>query len=147
MISNSVWNIGGNGYTGSAPYTLNLLTQYNHVRDIITYQNSRPTSWTGKVGLIYASDYGYASIYAECHNNLRNVLCKTDNWLFKNNVWYWTLSFYFGTPNNVFRVNGYGAIYNLNTYYFDSVFPSVYLKSDIKIISGTGEKGTPYRFE
>ena len=48
-----------------------LLDQYNKERGIITYQNSHPTDWTGKVGLIYASDYGYASTNSECRENLR----------------------------------------------------------------------------
>ena len=159
MISNSVWNIGGNSYTGSAPYTLNLLTQYNRERDKITYQNSRPSVWTGKVGLIYASDYGYASTYAECHNNLRvgitydkannkwdysNGLCKTDNWLAKN-LWYWTLSPYSGTSYDVFRVLGDGVVNAHDAYNSNSVFPAVFLKSDVLFISGTGEKDSPYR--
>ena len=159
MISESVWNIGGNSYTDSATYTLNLLSQYNRERGTITYQNSRPTEWTGKVGLIYASDYGYASTNSECRENLRagvtydtandswdytNGKCKTDNWLFKNS-WYWTLSPYSGNSNSVFSVRGDGAVndnYAFNSY---SVWPAVFLKSDILFISGTGEKDNPYR--
>ena len=158
MISNSVWNIGGNGYTGSAPYSINLLTQYNRERDKITYQNSRPTTWTGKVGLIYASDYGYASTYAECHNNLRvgvtydkatnkwdfsNGLCKTDNWLYKNGL-YWTFSPYSGHTANVLSISGGSAVSEVSACNSRSVFPSVYLKSNVKIKSGTGEKTKPY---
>ena len=158
MISNSVWNIGGNGYTGSAPYTLNLLTQYNRERNTITYQNSRPTTWTGKVGLIYASDYGYASTYTECHNNLRagvtydkdsdtlyyaNGLCKKDNWLYKS-IWYWTISSYSNNDSTVYHVYGNGAGSFDNVCSSTSVFPSIYLKSNIKIASGTGEKSNPY---
>ena len=157
MISESVWNIGGNSYTGSAPYTLNLLSQYNKERGTITYQNSRPTEWTGKVGLIYASDYGYASTNSECRENLRagvtyengswdysNGKCKTDNWLFKNS-WYWTLSPYSGDSINVFFVRGGGAVFYDLAYDFIGVLPAVFLKSDILIASGTGEKDSPYR--
>ena len=159
MISESVWNIGGNSYTGSAPYTLNLLSQYNKERGTITYQNSRPTEWTGKVGLIYPSDYGYATTLAECHENLRtgvtydkandkwdytNGKCKTDNWLFKNS-WYWTLSPSSGDSNRVFRVHGDGAVDYHYAYNSGSIFPAVFLKSDILIAGGTGEKESPYR--
>ena len=161
MISESVWNIGGNNYSNpsSPPYGLPLLDQYNKERGTITYQNSRPTEWTGKVGLIYASDYGYASTLAECHENLRagvtydkandkwdytNGKCKTDNWLFKNS-WYWTLSPYSGNSYDVFRVLGDGAVSDLNAYTSYGVFPAVFLKSDILIASGTGEKDSPYR--
>ena len=160
MVSNSVWNIGGNSYTGSVPYSLNLLTQYNRERDKITYQNSRPSVWTGKVGLIYASDYGYASTYAECHDNLRigvtydkeatnkwdftNGLCKTDNWL-ANNLFYWTLSPYSNGSNHVLLVRGNGAVNDTNAFGSFNVFPTIFLKSDILIDSGTGEKSSPYR--
>ena len=158
MISESVWNIGGNSYTDSAPYTLNLLSQYNRERGTIIYQNSGPTKWTGKVGLIYPSDYGYATTLAECHENLRagiiydkandswdfsNGKCKTDNWLFKNS-WYWTLSPYSGNSAGVFHVGGDGTVRYEQAYYSGGACPAVFLKSDIKITSGTGEKGKPY---
>ena len=161
MISESVWNIGGNGYSNpsSAPYGLPLLDQYNKERGTITYQNSRPTEWTGKVGLIYASDYGYASTNSECRENLRagvtydtandlwdysNGICKTDNWLFKNS-WYWTLSPYSGYSSDVFRVCGDGAVANFDASNSNGVLPAVFLKSDILFISGTGEKTNPYK--
>lgn len=161
MISESVWNIGGNSYSNpsSPPYGLPLLDQYNKERGTITYQNSRPTEWTGKVGLIYASDYGYASTNSECRENLRagvtydtandswdytNGKCKTDNWLFKNS-WYWTLSPYSGYSNGVFNVDGDGSVSDYSAYYSHGVFPAVFLKSDILIASGTGEKESPYR--
>ena len=158
MISESVWNIGGNTYTGLVPYPLPLQDQYTKERGTITYQSSRPTVWTGKVGLIYASDYGYASTNGECHENLRvgatydkannnwaysNGKCKIDNWLAKNS-WYWTLSPYSGRSDGVFAVGGGGAV--AGGYVCDShgVWPAVFLKSDILFISGTGEKTNPY---
>ena len=161
MISESVWNIGGNSYNNpsSAPYGLPLLDQYNKERGTITYQNSRPTEWTGKVGLIYPSDYGYATTLAECHENLRagvtydkatdtwnysNGKCKTDNWLFRN-TWYWTLSPCSGNSNSVFGVGGGGAVGGGSAFNSDSVWPAVFLKSDILIASGNGEKNSPYR--
>ena len=165
MISASVWNTGANSYTGAAPYTLNLLTQYNAERGNKLYSGdinnkvTRTSTWTGKVGLIYASDYGYASTYGECHNNLRvgvtydkatnkwdfsNGLCKTDNWLAKFS-WYWTLSPYSGTLVDVFCAGGDGAVYNDTAYGSNGVWPAVFLKSDVKITSGTGEKDNSYK--
>ena len=143
MISNSVWNIGGNSYTGSAPYTLNLLTQQKRERDKITYQNSRSTTWTGKVGLIYVSDYGYASTNLECHNNLKASLCKTNNWL-DNKSSLWTLSPHFNDPRSVFYVHGDGTIDNNNAYASYDVFPTLYLSSSVNIINGNGSASNPY---
>ncbi len=161
MISESVWNIGGNSYNNPniPPYGLPLLDQYNKERGTITYQNSRPTKWTGKVGLIYASDYGYASTNSECRENLRagvtydkanniwdysNGKCKTDNWLFKSK-WYWTLSPYSGDLPYVFYAFRDGAVYFDYVSISHVVFPAVFLKSDILIASGTGEKDSPYK--
>lgn len=136
-----------------------MLTQYNAERDNITYQNSRASVWTGKVGLIYASDFGYASTDLDCHNNLRagltydnvtdkwnytNTKCKTDNWLAKNS-WYWTISSF--SNNNYFNYNigGEGFVNHSNANSSLDIFPSVYLKSNIKITSGTGEKDSSYK--
>ena len=158
MISESVWNIGGNSYNNpsSAPYGLPLLDQYNRERGTITYQNSSPTKWTGKVGLIYPSDYGYASTNSECRENLRagiiydplnkqysyvNVKCIFDNWLYNSKL-YWTLSPYSDSSYDVFVVSGHIA--GTPASYAFNIFPSLYLKPNIKITSGTGEKDRPY---
>ena len=161
MISNSKWNIGGNTYTDSAPYSMQLLNQYNAERGTKTYQNSRASIWIGKVGLIYVSDYGYASTNKECHNNLRvgitydkstdkwdysNGLCKTDNWLAKNS-YYWTISNHYGGSSTVYRILGTGSFRDDNSCGANNVYPSVYLKSNVKITSGTGEKLNPYIFD
>ena len=163
MISESLWNIGGNTYSKleTPPYGLPLLDQYNKERGTITYQNSRPTTWTGKVGLIYPSDYGYATTLAECHENLRagvtydkandkwdytNGKCKTDNWLAKSS-WYWTLSPYYEGALNVFIVCGDGAVSDYGAYDAVNVYPSLYLKSNVEFFSGTGEKNNPYKLK
>ena len=159
MISESVWNIGGNTYNPSTnPVGLPTLEQYNAERGSITYQNSRPTTWTGKIGLIYASDYGYASTDIECRENLRagqvynaetntydytNAKCKNNNWLHKN-TWYWTFSPYSGNASSVFYVYGEGFVYTYSAFNSFRVFAATYLMSDIHIISGTGTQSDPY---
>lgn len=163
MISESVWNIGGNTWNNpnTPPFRLPLLDQYNKERGTITYQNSRPTEWTGKVGLIYASDYGYASTNSECRENLRagvtydtandswdysNGKCKIDNLLAKS-TWYWTLSPSSDNSYYVFFVDSAGAVtFNPGTYNSSNIFPAVFLKSDILIAGGTGEIDKPYIF-
>ncbi len=157
MISTSVWNVGGNGYTGPEPYSIPLHSQYIAERGTTTYQNSRATTWTGKVGLIYASDYGYASTNEDCHKNLRagityingifdysNGLCKINNWLAKTS-WYSTLSIYSTTPGGLFFIHGQGAVNQSDVCYASNVYPSVYLKSNVLITGGTGEKDNPYK--
>ena len=157
MISKSVWNLGASSYSGANPYNLFTLKQYNAERGSVTYQNSRPSLWTGKIGLIYASDYGYASTNQECRNNLRagviytnntydytNAKCKNNNWLQKNSN-YWTMSSSSSDNRMVFHeylkgdINSSWANTNLAT------FPSLYLTRGAKIINGAGTSNNPYK--
>ncbi len=161
MISESVWNLGGNEYNNPVdePFGLPLYGQYIRERGNVTFENSKKTSWIGKVGLIYASDYGYATTLAECHENLRagfifdsttnawdysNGLCKQNNWLYKG-IRYWTLSPTASFTDDVFNVLGNGAVADCSTCHADNVFPSVYLKSNVKITSGDGTNNNPYK--
>lgn len=164
-ISESVWNTGGNKYTYvNSAATLPTLGQYNAERGNKFYTAdtannvTRTATWTGKVGLIYASDFGYASNDKECQNDLRagqvydasagydytNVKCKNDNWLHKSQL-YWTLSPSSSYSHSVSSVHGEGVVNRSFTYEFLVVRPSVFLKSNIKITSGTGEKESPYK--
>ena len=168
-ISKNVWNTGGNTYTNvNSVLTLPTLTQYNAERGSKLYVGdssnnvTRTSTWTGKVGLIYASDFGYASNDKECRNDLRagqvydssngsynytSAKCQNDNWLFKNNTWYWTLSPYSDDANSIYRIRSDGVVIVNLAYVSESVFPSVYLKSDIKLTSGTGTSPNPYKLQ
>ncbi len=140
MISESVWNIGGRYYSDST--TISLLEQYNKERGTETYESSRPTTWIGKVALMYPSDYGYASLNNECKNTLKE--CGTDNWLNKSD-WMRTLTPDSRYPHYVMLILKGGTIRSDDAYYsYLSTYPSLYLKSIIKITGGTGEKGSPY---
>ena len=112
----------------------------------------RTTEWPGYIGLPYATDYAYASGESICETNMvkqdsNNVyICKNDNWMFKPNTWYWTISpdafsghsrYVWGVVSDG-RVNGYLAAGG------GAVFPAIYLKSNILIDSGKGTSSNPY---
>ena len=147
-IATARWN------TGRAKLQSSVLNSYNQERSIASISTPsdnvpRTNTWDGKVALIYPSDYGYASTNTTCRNNLykcSNDENKTNNWLFKNTR-YLTLSPYSGNSDSVFLVNGEGYVNLGGVYYFYSVFPAVFLKSDIKITGGTGEESNPYILE
>ena len=138
MISESVWNIGGNDNNITT-----LVNLYNMERGTITSLN-RPIVWAGKIGLIYASDYGFASNETECKNNIVNN-CKNNNWLFKL-CWYYTLSPLKTSSCHVYEIYEDGTFGNKYCVYKShDVFPSLYLKSNINIISGNGSKSNSYK--
>ena len=152
MIQNTTWTLGGTTYKTSNPphetYPVNEL--YESERGTQVYSGHATTS-TDYIGLIYPSDYGYASTDASCRQNLWSgvtytnntygggATCKNNNWLFKG-VWYWTISPRSSSAGDVFIVDSDGGLGTIAALCRGSVRPSVYLKSDIKIVSGSGTK-------
>ena len=112
----------------------------------------RTTEWPGYIGLPYATDYAYASGESICETNMvkqdssNTYICKNNNWMFKPNTWYWTLSLdaYPSASRGVWLVHGAGSVANNNAAYGGAIFPAIYLKTDILIKSGTGRSDNPY---
>ncbi len=159
MIQNTTWNLGETTWKTSDPpyetYTVNELYEKERGKEVYT---SHATTSTDYVGLIYPSDYGYASTDASCRQNLRTgatyinntwggtPTCKNNNWLYKG-VWYWTISPNSSEANYVFLVNSDGDLSNLIALYRGGVRPSLYLKSNVKIVSGLGTKDNMFKLE
>ena len=107
---------------------------------------ARPLTWIGKIGLIYPTDYAFASEDAAC-KRLNNTACANLNWLFKSSN-YWTITHNKGNATNVWFVQSTNAApSNKEPYYPYNVYPSLYLKADTKILrsEGDGTKDKPYK--
>ena len=155
MIEEVVWNTGAFGW-GTTP----VETAYNAERGTTlgkictsgTYCNdsvTRTTTWQGKIGLIYPSDYGYASTDTSCRANINdytNYPCKNTNWLHSGS-YYWTLSPHAASDfaNDAWNVDSSGYVGSGHAYYGYGVRPSVYLKSNVHIMGGDGSSTNPYR--
>ncbi len=101
-IENVMWNLG-------ASSTITDVTAkmfYERERSVNT-NNDEISAWTGKVGLIYASDYGYATSGGTTANRttcLQTALnnwknsdvsdCKDNNYLYKSSHVQWLLNLY-----------------------------------------------------
>ena len=153
MIGDTLWYLGGaSSYTSDS----NGLAShwYSYERGTTVY-SGRDTSWVGKVGLMYPSDYGYATSGGSttdrksCLNkelfNWRDVSdCYNNDWLLFNSTTQWTLTSNASSPYNVFDVYSNGEVNNGITSYKFSVRPVVFLKSNIKIVDGDGSSSNPY---
>ena len=150
MIETVTWNLGG---TSSASVTAE--TFYTAERGTTVY-SGRPTTWTGKVGLMYPSDYGYATsggattnreacLAKELYNWNSSSDCKNNDWLFDSGANQWTITPDSYSSCNVFYVfnTGYAGI-SYAPYSF-RVRPSVYLTSEVIISGGEGSQENPYR--
>ena len=177
MIETVKWNLGSpsnNNGTYDSSWQTNIIPSTSYTRERANTNGktcttgercndnvTRTSTWTGKVGLIYLSDYGYATsggttinretcLNKEMYNwNSSEVSdCINNDWLFQPSYLYqWTLSP--GTDsshaNFVFYVNGVGSVNHGSTYNTDAVFPVVFLKSGIYITGGNGSSTEPYK--
>lgn len=161
MIGNVRWNLGGSIYANpdDPPYGLPTLEQYISERGTIVYTGdniTRAITWDGKIGLINASDYGYASTDEDCRNNLRAGVtytnstwdysgskCKNNNWLQKT-ITYWSLS-NSSSYNLSYAIEATGLANNSLSSNSLGVYPTLYLLPNAVKKSGTGEKNDPYK--
>ena len=108
----------------------------------------RTNTWNGKVGLIYASDYGYAADLAQCNqilNSYNKTGCVDTNWL-KSNSLYWTMSSRArsDSASDVFAVNYDDRLFGDEANYAYTVRPAVFLKSGVSISGGNGSQSNPF---
>ena len=144
-ISTSRYYLGG--------YSTSYITtneMYGYERGTRRKDGNRPLYWDGYVGLMYASDYGYAAGNS-CVNGTRlldyEVECRNNDWLYISNTDQWLM-----VPNSinfglVFYVGSSGYIYDSSDFgiYIDrSVRTVFYLTPSASITSGTGTLTDPY---
>ena len=160
LIDNHIWNVGAveNGLSNDTPAfykaergTVNgkiCSTSGNWCNDTVT----RTTTWTGYIGLPYVTDYAYASSENDCNTKIDHsstYKCKNNNWMhygstYNDSTWYLSPHAYPVSASNVWRVFGVGKVVSFNAAYPLSVFPTIYLKSNVIIESGTGTNTDPY---
>ena len=144
-IQSVVWNLGGSTLTDTAKEF------YQNERGTNVYENNS-TKWTGKIALIYPSDYWYATgggsttSRDECLNkSLKDSDddCSHNNWQGYTQQ-KWTLTPYPNNTENGFCME-YGLLKVCNPYYGRNINPALFLKSNILITSGDGSSTTPYQ--
>ena len=154
MIGDTVWYLGGHGYSAETAYQFYQAERGKAVWGTLDGQICddsacpRSTEWIGKIAFMYPSDYGFSTISRDCLNlNLNNyaTYCKFSSW-FK-------LGELFITPTNnynnyIFAIenSGYGEgnVVYYYVYQNSRISPSLFLKSDVKIVSGNGSQEKPY---
>ena len=155
MIGDAKWYLGG---TANYDSSSNGLAShfYKYERGTGVY-SGRSTSWTGKVGLMYPSDYGYATSGGTTINRASCLAkeiynwddssvsdCKNNDWMYNSSLWQWTISPRADSSTGVFYVNYNGYVNYTIASYDSAARPVVHLKSTIKVISGSGTTSSPY---
>ena len=158
MIGQVKYYLGGKNVTNNNGYVDTPLQFYSYERKIQNttsnefYNGTNPNSWVGKLGLMYLSDYGYASSNCEnkklydansSSNDIR--ACNTTNWLYNIKVDELLLPQRASDSSRAFYVRSVGFVYDV--YASDdqlAVRPVLYLTSSVKIAGGNGTIGSPY---
>ena len=155
QIDTITWKLGG---TVANDISSNGLVShwYTYERGTTVY-TGRPTEWQGKVGLMYPSDYGYATsggtsmnrascLAKELNKWYRASDCKNNDWLSDSSNNQWTLSprAYSSDAYNVFYVSNSGHVNSNSANFAGLVRPSVYLIPSTSILGGEGTLENPY---
>ena len=153
MIGDAKWYLGGTSSSNGLASHF-----YSDERGTVVYNSSRSTNWTGKVGLMYPSDYGYATSGGNSTNRASCMAkelynwdsssysdCKNNDWLYNSSTTQWTMSPRGTNSYYVVNVhyNGFFA-YSSADYDNRAARPVVHLKSTIKVISGSGTTSSPF---
>ncbi len=180
MIDMITWNIGGNGFMldynniKTAEF-YNLERSYNTGKicstgTYCTDKVERMTTWKGEVGLMYPSDYGYATSGGNNTNRkacLDTILynwqslsdCFDNDWLKDSPNQYTMMSNALPTAAvDVFQISergfvstmNYLAFVNMNVYTPSGFRPTIYLKTTYKLSGDentSGSKSNPYTIE
>ena len=150
MIDNAVYHLGG-----ISSLALYADDYYNAERGTTVYSCStddgacpRAITWTGKVGLMYPSDYAYAVDLSLCTKDGFNFsidsTCQSNDWLYLGSN-EWTIMPASSDAFNEFYVSSTGNVYNNGVDAANAARPVLYLKSDVTIVGGEGTSSNPYQ--
>jgi len=144
-IAETTWKVGGN--TASNIYGQPAKTAYQNeiVSPVTTNTTDGATESSAKIGLMYASDYGFAAAQSAWTSNLYNYdggAIKSANWMYMG-LDEWTISRCADDSHFAFYVYDDGNVDNHFVDYYIGVRPSFNLESSTTYVSGSGSANDP----
>ena len=144
MIEDTTWKVSGHTTYSAAASEMYTAEITNATK---TYG---PSDGTSKIGLMYASDYGFAAspsawtkvLQNYNGNDVNGTSIKTINWMYMG-LTEWTILPDSSDSNSVFLLYGDGSLGIRNAYYGFGSRPVLYLKSSALYAGGSGTKNSP----
>ena len=142
-IETATWNLGGSSSS-------NAEAMYKTERGTTVNTSGTPIVTTAKVGLMYASDYGYSVKNSSCNhsstslNDYDATACGGSAWMLKNG-YEWTLSPGSSYAGNVFLVYSDAYVTSYLAIYGFGARPVLYLNSNVYITGGDGSINNPFQ--
>ena len=137
-IATHIWKVGGMYWSDT--YTSK---QYY---DVEVGNSSKSTTWSGKIGLMYVSDYGYGAGQEKWQTALSAYNYGDNNWLYIGG-YDWTISRVLENNFGVYDISSFGTGYlnNASVEIELGSRPVFYLNSNVTYVSGNGTQSSPYR--
>ena len=139
LIANVEWDIGG-----LDNLNISLENAYKQEKGLTPYTSNKKT-WTGKIGLPSLTDFLYEKLGDDCASDLST--CSTlANLAMSTQEKFLTLTKDNTSTTDIYV---YTYIYNSQTYlpttsHSGDVYPTFYLKKDVKFVCGDGTYRNPY---
>ena len=141
LIAETTWHLGGMTSMSNPAKAF-----YDGERNNAGY-GSNPTTYTDEIGLMYASDYGYAASPDAWATNLgsyNNSTITSNNWLYMGAL-EWTINPSSSSSGTVFYVLNSGRLFTDGAFTGCAARPVFYLGSNVELNGGTGTSSDPYR--
>ena len=138
-IAKHTWKVGGNTYVNIAG-----VTAPNTYKNEIT-SPAENTTYDAKVGLMYASDYGFAaapSAWTKTLYKYDGSSVTSINWMYMG-LYEWTISRSSDNSTYAFYVYYGGDVNNYDVYRGYAVRPVLYLASETAYAGGSGTASSP----
>ena len=144
-IAETTWKVGGNTWANIGIQPAKTAYQNEIVSPVTTNTTDGKTECSAKIGLMYASDYGFAAAQSAWTANLNTYngeAIKNVNWMYMG-FYDWTISRYADDSNYAFYVADDGGVYYDLVLYYYAVRPSFSLLSSTTYVSGSGSASDP----
>ena len=144
-IDDTTWKVGGNTWSNIGTQPAKTAYQNEIVNPVTTNTTDNATEYSAKIGLMYASDYGFAaapSAWTTILNNYNGEAIKSVNWMYMG-LDEWTIS---RNADYAYRVLYVGNTGGPNYIYANGAFgvrPVFYLTSSVNYASGSGSATDP----
>ena len=145
-IAMTTWKVGGNTWANIAGQSAKTAYQNEIVSPVTTKITDGATECSAKIGLMYASDYGFAAAQSAWTANLNTYdgeAIKNVNWMYMGCFYEWTISRNAGISNYAFGVYLTGEVGHNNVDDGNGVRPSFSLLSSTTYVSGSGSASDP----
>ena len=152
-IATTTWKVGGNTSANIRKVVQATTYQNEIVNPVTTNTTDNATEYSAKIGLMYASDYGFAAdpsawtktLY-DYDGSVNGSRIRSLNWMYNGGSYEWTISRDSSDGYTVLGVSTSGAVTIHDASSTDKgVRPSFNLESSVTYVSGSGSADDPIR--